>query len=183
MSWELALPGWALRVIQILRMRPYPDPRIVDLYSTGGGMSITFTAEVANYGTQQCRVNVTAQVGSDDVACAPRTLDLIPNERPQLVQIAVPRPAMGELVKAFNDDTTLYDQTLRVALTSGKRKDSREWHEEVYLPETNRDRYEIQQRVWRFGRGEETEADMRAEYLAERIRRRDEENEPDLYDV
>ena len=45
------------------------------------------------------------------------------------------------------------------------------WREQVYEPETNHQRYTIQQRYWRFGRGEETDADIRADMMAERLRR------------
>jgi hypothetical protein len=47
------------------------------------------------------------------------------------------------------------------------------WREAIYDPDTNRARHEIQQRYWRRARGEETEADLWAEHLAERIRRRE----------
>jgi len=75
------------------------------------------------------------------------------------------------LVAEFNHETTLYNQTLIVEVQGGKHRAKREWHELVYELEANRERYEIQQRVWRRGRGEETEADLRAEDLAERIGR------------
>jgi hypothetical protein len=35
----------------------------------------------------------------------------------------------------------------------------------VYTPETNSERYGIQQRVWRRGRGEETEGDLRMDAM------------------
>ena len=44
----------------------------------------------------------------------------------------------------------------------------------MYEPETNRARYDIQQRVWRRGRGEETTDDLREEFISEHERRRDE---------
>jgi hypothetical protein len=89
------------------------------------------------------------------------------------VRVLVPRPKLGELVPQFNDTTTLYDQTLRVEVTVGKRKRKRstEWHEEVYGVEADSERYGIQQRVWRRGRGEETPDDLRAEHREERLRR------------
>jgi hypothetical protein len=45
------------------------------------------------------------------------------------------------------------------------------WREHIYDAEANYQRYEIQQRYWRFGRGEETEADLRAAHLTELVRR------------
>jgi len=41
-------------------------------------------------------------------------------------------------------------------------------------PETNRERHDIQQRVWRRVRGEETVDDRREEFVSEHERTRDE---------
>lgn len=166
MSWELALPGWALRVIQIARMRPYPDPRVIEVEPAGGGgTDVDFYVHIANYETQQCRCDLSARVGDDPVPCSPGIADLIPNEPPKLVRVLAPRPQLGELVPQFNNTTTLYDRTLRVEVKVGKRKRSMEWHEEVYTVEADSERYGIQQRVWRRRRGEETEHDLRMELI------------------
>src|SRR5207247_1506498 len=101
------------------------------------------------------------------VPCSPGIADLIPNEPPKLIRVLVPRPQLGDLVPQFNNATTLYDQTLRVEVTVGRRTRSMEWHEEVYACETDHERYGIQQRVWRRGRGEETEHDLRMELIEE----------------
>jgi hypothetical protein len=129
-------------------MRPYPDPRVIELEPAGGsGTDVDFFAHVANYGTQQCRCNISARVGDDPVPCSPGIVDLIPNQPPKLVRVLVPRPQLGELVPQFNNTTTLYDQTLRVEVTVGKRKRSMESHEEVYPAGMDSERYGIQQRV------------------------------------
>jgi hypothetical protein len=82
-----------------------------------------------------------------------------------------------------NSETTLYGETLVVQVVDGDSALEETWRETVYDAETHRERHAIQQRYWRRGRGETTEADLRAEHLAERIRRRDEESGPGLYDV
>jgi len=63
---------------------------------------------------------------------------------------------------------------LSVEATAGKQRASETWHELVYEPETNRERHEIQQSVWRRGRGEETVDDRREEFVSEHERKRDE---------
>src|SRR5712691_327699 len=37
------------------------DQRVVELIPTGGGSAVDFRAELANYGTQQCRCMITAR--------------------------------------------------------------------------------------------------------------------------
>jgi hypothetical protein len=63
---------------------------------------------------------------------------------------------------------------LTVEATAGKKRASKDWHELVYELDTDRERYEIQQRVWRRGRGEETAGDRREEFVSEHERKRDE---------
>jgi hypothetical protein len=154
-------------------MRPYPDPRVIELEPAGGR-------------DQQCRCNISARVGDDPVPCSPGIVDLIPNQPPKLVRVLVPRPHLGELVPQFNNTTTLYDQTLRVEVTVGKRKRSMEWHEEVYPAGMDSERYGIQHRVWRRGRGEETEHDLRMERIEEheaRVESRRTDRTPKWYDA
>jgi hypothetical protein len=134
---------------------------------------VDFSAHIQNYGTQPARATVTARVGDQDVQVAPEVLDLLVNAPPTRVAIYVPRPQLGDLVPEFNHETTLYNQTLRVEATAGKQRASKKWHELVYELETNRQRYEIQQRKWRIGRGEETPADLREEFVSEHERKRD----------
>jgi hypothetical protein len=173
-----------VNLYRAIQARPRPDIRIVELKSTGGHSSdvsshVDFSVHVVNYGTQQCRCEVTARVEDEAVECRPASLDLIPNTPPQSVRVVVPRPQLGELVEQFEGATTLYDRTLHVDARAGKHSAAREWHERVYSAEENRDRYEIQQRVWRLGRGESTPdndaADLRSGALAEHERKRDEE--------
>ena len=163
-----------VNLYRAIESRPRPDVRIVELAATGGGTYVDFDALVQNYGTQPARVTVTARVGDDDVQVVHGTVDLLVNAPPTRVAIHIPRPQLGNLVPEFNHETTLYDQTLTVEARAGKHHASEEWHELVYEPETNRERYEIQLRVWRRGRGEETAADLREEFVSEHERKRDE---------
>ena len=71
------------------------------------------------------------------------------------------------------DPPTPYGEELVVEVASPKRTETETWREHVYTAEENGIRHEIQQRVWRRGRGEETEADLRAEWRAERDARLD----------
>jgi hypothetical protein len=163
-----------VNLYRAIQARPRPDVRIVELTATGGGTHVDFNAFIQNYGTQPARVTIAAQVGDQDVQVGPRILDLLVNAPPSRVAVYVPRPQLGDLVPEFNNETTLYDQTLTVEATTGKQRASEDWHELVYEPDTNRERYEIQQRVWRQGRGEETASDVREEFRSERDRKRDE---------
>jgi hypothetical protein len=184
MSWEIAVgrivPGWLWRLYQVLRMRPYPDPRIIEIEPTGGGTHVDLHAHVVNNGTQRCRCTFSARVGEVVVQCVPTRDDLLANSPTTLVRIHVPRPQLGDLIEQFGDEPTLYGKTLQFELTSDKRTRSLEWREKVYAPEEDRERHEIQQRLWRRGRGEETENDLREEWREERIRRIEnpEENGP-----
>jgi hypothetical protein len=161
------------------------DIRILGITPTGGGGGggaggyVDFQAEIANYGTRQARCNVVAHVGDTQVECHPATLDLLVNEPPKPVRIIASRPKLGDLVPEFNNETTLYDQTLCVTATADDQQASAEWHEIVYTEETNSERFAIQQRKWRFGRGGETPNDVRIEYLSERLRRMDEGGQDD----
>jgi hypothetical protein len=163
-----------VNLYRAIQARPRPDVRIVELAATGGGTHVDFDAFIQNYGTQPTRATLTARVGEQAVQIAPRILDLLVNAPPTRVAIYVPRPQLGDLVLEFNNEATLYDQTLTVEATAGKHRASEEWHELVYQPDTNRERYEIQQRVWRQGCGEETASDLREEFRSERDRKRDE---------
>jgi hypothetical protein len=77
------------------------------------------------------------------------------------------------IVKEFNSETTLYGEELVVMVSDEKRSKTKAWREHVYTVEENRARYETQQRVWRRGRRQGTEDDLRAESLAQYTERRD----------
>jgi hypothetical protein len=177
------LLGPFVNLYRVLHARPRPDVRILDLEASGGSSgsggstgSVDFTLQVANYGTQQCRCQITARIADEVLLCHPAALDLIPNTPPTAVRVFVPRPRLGDLVPEFHNETTLYDQTLRVEAAAGKHTASKDWHEILYTPETNRDRYDLQQRAWRRGRGRETAEDLRADAINERFRKIDEES-------
>ena len=87
--------------------------------------------------------------------------------------MTVPRPALAELVPQFANDPSLYERGLTLVIkVDGVAVAEAIWTELVYDEETNGERYEIQQRVWRIGRGEGTAADFRAETIADHWRRR-----------
>ena len=159
------LLGPIINLYRAIASRPRPDLRILELVPAGGADGLVdFSAELANYGSQQCRCEMTAHVGDQAVECRPSRLDLAPNTAPQVVRVIVPRPQLGDLVPQFNNDTTLYDKTLRVEAVAGKHRAVLEWHEVTYSQEENWQRYNVQQRVWRRGVGRDTPEDQRQEY-------------------
>jgi hypothetical protein len=180
MAWEIGvariLPGWLLNLYRAIRMRPYPDPKILSVTPAGGAPDyVDFVADVVNHGTQHCRVRINARIGSSEVRCHPAEIDLVPQATPKPVRVFVPREELGNLVKELDDETTLYGETLRVEIVIGEKvKASREWREKIYDEATDRQRFGIQQRKWRIGRSEETPADLRAEYQSDLLRRADE---------
>jgi hypothetical protein len=156
------------------------DVQVLDLIPAGGGGTyVDFILKLVNYGTRQCRCKVTARVGGEAVDCQPAVLDLVANDPPQPLRVLVPKPELGDLMAECNNETTLYGEELVVQIVDGDGPPVESvWRELIYDSETHRERYEVQQRYWRMGRGQETEADRRAAYLAERIRR-NENDEPE----
>ena len=133
-----------------------PDVRILELKSHGGSVGkVDFSAEIQNYGVQPVRAHLRAAVEGEAVTCQPDTLDLLANAEPTRVAIAVPRPRLGELVPEFSHgETTLYGCELVLELTvDGERVAWETWREHVYDASTEAERHEIQQRIWRIGRG------------------------------
>jgi hypothetical protein len=116
--------------------RPKPELRIYDVQSTGGGGTfVDFQVDMQNRGTKAMRYTVTARV--EDVPVEPvnpNVVDLVPNALPTTVRVHVPRPALGTLLKEFNDDATLYGRELviEVADDEGKRRGTATWREHVY---------------------------------------------------
>jgi hypothetical protein len=147
--------------------RPRPELRIHELLPTGGGTDVDFRLVVQNVGTKPTRYTICARVDETSVRVLNSPVDLLTNTPPTNIDIRVPRPALGDLVKEFNRDTTLYGRELVVDVADEKRTQTTSWREHVYTIEENLTRHDIQQRIWRRGRGEETEADRRAEWLAE----------------
>lgn len=161
-----------IRSAAVSRAAHEPEIKILSLEERGGHSgAIDFAAEIVNDGTRFCRAEIAATIDGVAIECRPATLDLSPNQPPQVVRILVPRPDLGDLVKAFNSDATLYGRTLTVAAVSGEHRAERQWSEHVYTVEENSERERIQQREWRIGRGEATDTDLQAEEREERIRR------------
>jgi hypothetical protein len=164
-----------LNLLKAYLGRPRPDIRIVELEATGGASGkVDFAAYVQNYGTQPARVTISASVEGQDVQSVPPVLDLLVNAPNERVAIIVPRPQLGDLVPAFSNETTLYGRELEVRARTGNQEKRATWSELVYNPETNRQRHEIQQRVWRIGRGEATEDDLRGQAQSDWLREQDE---------
>jgi hypothetical protein len=88
--------------------------KIHEVEATGGGTNIDFHVVVQNVGTKPMRYHVTARVVGTPVQVLDPTVDLLPNTPPTTVQIRVPRPDLGDLVKEFNNETTLYGEELVV---------------------------------------------------------------------
>jgi hypothetical protein len=159
--------GPLVSLYRTIHNKPRPELKIHDLRPTGGGPdAVNFHAVVQNVGTKSARCTVTARVGETEVPVVTPTVELLPNAPSQTVQIHVPRPGLGELVKQFNSDTTLYGRTLVVVLADEKRHEKACWREHVYTPEENSVRADIQQREWRIGRDEATDDDMLADQKA-----------------
>lgn len=155
-----------------------PEIRIVELKPTGAGTFLDFTALVQNVGTKPARMTPHAHVGDRDVIAEAESLDLLVNAPPVRVFIRVLRPDLGELMPECDDATTLYGETLHFRVDADGEYAEESWREELYDSGTDRERYEIQQRYWRRGRGEETSNDLRAEALR-RHEERIESGEPE----
>ena len=141
-----------------------PELKILSLEERGGHSSaIDFAAEVVNEGTRLCRAEVTASIDGRAVECHPSVLDLPANQPPQHVRILVPRPDLGDLVKAFDSAATLYGRTLTLTAVSEEHRAERPWSEHIYTDEENAERQLIQQREWRIGQGEASAADDEAD--------------------
>jgi hypothetical protein len=161
--------------VKAAKPRDVADIRILDVKPTGGSSPhVTFTADVQNYGNRPVRATLRATVSGQPVACQPDPVDLLVNRPPTLVHIDVPRPQLGELVPQFNNETTLYGEELRLEVVVGEQRWVEVWREKVYDAETERERHDVQQRVWRMGRGEETPDDVRDEAVSAQLRRLDE---------
>jgi hypothetical protein len=159
------------------------DARIVELKSTGGSPdAVTFAALVWNYGAGPTRATVRASVADQDVDTAPQTLNLLVGAEPTAVRIRVPRPSLGDLMAECNHETTLYGQELALEVVAGGRVTTETWREHVYDAATERARHDVQQRYWRLGRGDATEADLRAEARATMIARHVNRRGNDLID-
>jgi hypothetical protein len=145
--------GPLVSIYRTVVARPRPDVRILELKATGGDTFIDFSAFIQNYGTKPCRCGITASVGDRPVDCTPAIIDLLVSDPPKRIVIHIPRPERGDLVKAFDDETTLYGAELVVQVNDGRRMTSKKWVEHVYTPDENRERHDIQQRLWRVDAG------------------------------
>jgi hypothetical protein len=148
-----------------------PEVKILSLRPIGGSERyLDFLAEVQNRDTKPVRLHARGEIGGVPVEeCDPDPLDLLVNEPPKTVRVVARRGAQGNLVPAFNNETTLYGKELVLSLVdeNGNVVTSRTWTEVFYEAESNRDRYELQQAIWRIARGEGTEEDLRRDAIAD----------------
>jgi hypothetical protein len=153
---------------------PRPELKILSIENQGSLSGfVDFGADVVNEGTKFCRAEIAASIDGTPLRVVPPTLDCPPNDA-QRVRVLVPRSDLGDLVKEFNNDATLYGRTLTVVASSEDERAELTWREHVYNPDENPAQADIQQQVWRRGLGEDTEADYQAEMKAELLRRQDE---------
>jgi hypothetical protein len=167
-------PGWALNLVQKIYGRPRPELKIYDLVPDGGGTNVDFNAVVANPGNKTTRATVTARVAETPVHVLKPVRDLVAGAESMTVPIRVPRPELGDLFEeefGSENATSLYGRTLTVELADEKRRATRTWREHEITPEENPHRRELQQRLWRIGRGEATEDDRIAERQRDLLRR------------
>jgi hypothetical protein len=76
-------------------------------------------------------------------------------------------------VPECNNEPTLYGRLLTVTVVSENGGvDSAEWRETEYDPETERERWEAMQAVWRFGRGDDPDTRAQGIYDLRQGRRR-----------
>jgi hypothetical protein len=132
------LLGPLVSLYRTIPNKPRPELTIHELVATGGGTHVDFHVLVQNVGTKSTRANVVARVGEREVLVLTPTVELLPNAPSETVQIRVPRPELGDLVKEFNSETTLYGRELVVELADEKRRETESWREKVYVPEENR---------------------------------------------
>jgi hypothetical protein len=154
---------------------PKPDVRILR-FSDGDASStrISFRVDVQNFEPRPIITTVTATLDGEPLEdLHPKELNLLSNTLPTTVSVLVPRPDLADKVKAFNDETTLYGRTLDVVIAvEGRETTAQSWTEAVYSAEDNAARHEIQQRLWRIGRGEASDADHRADAIQQMRERR-----------
>jgi hypothetical protein len=149
LEWILAhLPSSLVNAAKGYLGRPRPELRVRQLAPVGGGTDVEFRLVVQNVGTKAAWAEVTAHVGETPVRLSTSRVELLPQAPSTTIEIRVPRPALGDLVKEFNSDTTLYGETLTVELAEGKHHASETWREHVYTREENADRFDVQQRIW-----------------------------------
>jgi hypothetical protein len=149
------------------RAAPLPDIRIVRFGGGDGSTNwITFRTEVQNYEARPVQVAFSAAVDGVRIECHPPDANLLANSEPTTIRIPIPRPALADKVPEFNHEPTLYGRELVFEITAdGVPVKAYSWREVTYQPDENRERHDIQQRVWRIGRGEGTDADYRAEQI------------------
>ena len=153
--------SWIVNPLVQLALRLHDrvlGPRIrVRVECTGGGQGVSFLARVDNTSVTQpaldCRVraDITGIGGVFQSAAFSLPAGTLGHE----VRFDVERPRYADIVKALNNEPTLYGKTLVVQVDhAGRRKAAKyRWDEARYDRQTNGARYEVQQDVWRSGSG------------------------------
>jgi hypothetical protein len=76
-------------------------------------------------------------------------VDLLTNTPPTLVEIRVPRPALGDLVKEFGSETTLYGEELIVDVLDVDHTPATGWRRHIDSVLAIADRTRFQRETWR----------------------------------
>jgi hypothetical protein len=143
-----------------------PEIEILTVKESGGNnKSVQFIVEVANRGTKSCRATIDADVDGWKAICSPVELDLGADDGVHRATVYVSRPAMADLVKAFDNTVTLYGRRLTVRVTATGETVQKSWREHVYTEEENVERAAIQRDVWKTGQ------DLHPERLEDGVRR------------
>jgi hypothetical protein len=158
--------------LKLARESTRPKVELTDLHPTGGGTAIDSTVYAQNVGGRPTQAVVKAAIGGD-VVYESGKLDLLMNAPRTGVMIHVPRPRYGDLMPECGHATTLYGQTLSVTAEAEDEVVEVRWEDSEYDPLTDRARWEVQQRYWRQGRGEDTAEDRREEAVSRYEERRD----------
>jgi hypothetical protein len=118
-------------------------------FNGGEAGRLRFYATVQNIDDRIIVGELAARIGSEEMVVEPRQVNLLVNVKPIAVLIFVPRPRLGDLVPALNNEPTLYGDTLELEMrVDGGVAASDEWSELVY-DDANQQRAEIQQQIWR----------------------------------
>jgi hypothetical protein len=129
--------------------RRRPKVAMRDFKFTGGeSRRLLFDATVQNVDTKIIAGELSARIGSDEVTVEPSMVNLLVNTTPTHLRIYVPRPRLGDLVPAFNNEPTLFGDKLELEMrVDGEIVASDEWGEVVY-DDANAERAALQEQVW-----------------------------------
>jgi hypothetical protein len=174
---------FALRVAEKFQ-GPKPELRLRVKWESGSTGQLGFVASVSETRNlvPALDVKVVAEIEEADQVVASifesQPFDLSAGELNREIRFPVRRPSFGELVPECNNEPTIYGRDLVVtAYSENGGVDVKIWKEIQYSPETDGARFEVMQRYGRFGRGEDTEADRRADLTSGLLRRHEQDDD------